>query len=126
MVTHIRDAGTRRPLGLYCDESAGYDAEITAAVLAEDALAEPDRYGAVLARLRSWLALPADEAYALGRAWERSLPALPREVQDRTRDTELAVAMNALTFEDFRALSALRPRLLERAAPVPEALAAAA
>src|SRR5436309_3192869 len=74
-------------------------------IRAEHELPEPARYEAALRRLHAWLALDMEERHTRVGAYERAIAAFPADYGQRRQDVETAVALNALTFSQFRTLA---------------------
>lgn len=91
------------------------DREISRLIEAEHQLPDPARYEATRARLRAWLALDPEAARIVARSWDRRVSTLPAEYHARRVESERAVLMNALTYDDFRRLAGLLPWLDEDA-----------
>lgn len=79
--------------------------ELAATARAELAMDEPARYAAVRARLLGWLHLTAEDRRILARAFERVAGTLPIDDALELIEAERAVAMNSLTFDEFRQLA---------------------
>jgi hypothetical protein len=83
----------------------------------EYALAEPERYEAAHERLAAWLALDDEDARILAAAFDRATGSLPDEYRTQRIETERAVLMNAMTFDEFVRLASMLAWLRDEPLP---------
>jgi hypothetical protein len=77
----------------------------------EHDLPDAARHKAIRDRLGAWLELDDEDARILAAAFERATNAFPPEYRTQRIETERAVIMNALTFDDFLRLVSILPWL---------------
>lgn len=73
----------------------------------EDGMDEDARHRATAERLHAWLELEPEEAHIIARAFDRAAARLDDQVQARRIETERAVILNGMGFQQFRALTRL-------------------